>query len=319
VKSRLVTAFAGSALLVLASTSTLAQRPAPTPEQRIDRLEKEVQQMQRQVFPKGRPADTAGFSDEPAATQSSVITLDQRIDALEHQMSDLVRQSEENGNRLRTVESGLTQMRTDQEQRLSTLEQRMTEAATAAPPQAANEPPVAAVPTTKPKPAAAKPAAPKPAAPKATPPKATGDAGVSEPPSATLAPASDPGEVAYTEGFRLWEAGQYDEAITALRAFTSAYPKHRRASYANNLIGRALLDKGEPRAAAEALLANYRNNPAGERAPDSLFYLGQALMKLGQPGQACKAYGELDAVYGGKVRPDLMKLEADAKAQAQCS
>ena len=54
--------------------------------------------------------------------------------------------------------------------------------------------------------------------------------------------------------------------------------------------------------AANALLANYRSNPGGERAPDSLFYLGQALMKLGQPGQACKAYAELDAVYGAKVR-----------------
>ena len=132
-------------------------------------------------------------------------------------------------------------------------------------------------------------------------------------------PAGDPGEDAYTAGFRLWEAGQYDSAITALRAFTSAYPKHRRASYANNLVGRALLDKGEPRAAAEALLANYRNNPTGERAPDSLFYLGQALMKLGQPGQACKAYAELDAVYGAKIRADLKKLETDAKSQAQCS
>ena len=41
-------------------------------------------------------------------------------------------------------------------------------------------------------------------------------------------------------------------------------------------------------------------------------------MKLGQPGQACKAYSELEAVYGAKVRADLKKL-ADAKAQAQCS
>ena len=42
-------------------------------------------------------------------------------------------------------------------------------------------------------------------------------------------------------------------------------------------------------------------------------------MKLGQPSQACKAYAELDAVYGSSVRADLKKLEADAKAQAQCS
>ena len=42
-------------------------------------------------------------------------------------------------------------------------------------------------------------------------------------------------------------------------------------------------------------------------------------MKLGQPGQACKAYAELDAVYGAAIRADLKKLEADAKTQAQCS
>ena len=104
-----------------------------------------------------------------------------------------------------------------------------------------------------------------------------------------------------------------------LKSFVAAYPKHKRVSYANNLIGRALLDKGDAARRGEALLANYRTNPGGERAPDSLFYLGQALMKLGQPGQACKAYGELDAVYGAKIRPDLKKLETDAKTQAKCS
>ena len=51
----------------------------------------------------------------------------------------------------------------------------------------------------------------------------------------------------------------------------------------------------------------------------SLFYLGQALMQLNQPTQACKAYSELDAVYGAKIRPDLKKLEADAKSEAKCS
>ncbi len=98
-------------------------------------------------------------------------------------------------------------------------------------------------------------------------------------------------------------AGKYDQAITALRAFVSAYPKHRRVSWANNLTGRALLDKGQPRAAAEALLANYRAQSQGRARADSLFYLGQALMKLGQPGQACKAYAELEDVYGATIAP----------------
>jgi TolA-binding protein len=304
----LIAVLAASAAAALMPSTATAQRQAPpSPEQRIDRLEKQVQQMQRQVFPKGRPADTAGFADDPAATQSSVVTLDQRLDSLEKQMADLVRASEENGNRLRNVESGLTQLKTDQDQRIGALEQKMSEAA-------------APVPASESTPPSATPAKPKPATTKSAPPKAAAATQAEGGPEVTPgAPAIDAGEAAYTNGFRLWEAGQYDQAIASLKSFAADYPKHRRVSYANNLIGRALLDKGDARGAANALLANYRTNPGGERAPDSLYYLGQALMKLGQPGQACKAYAELDAVYGARIRPDLKKLETDAKSQAQCS
>ena len=295
------------AAIALVPASALAQRQPATPEQRIQRLEKQVSEMQRQVFPKGRPADSAGFADEPAATQSSVITLDQRLDSVEKQMSDLLRQSEENGSRLQQMAADVAKLRTAQEQRINALEQRINEAATAAPVQApATEP--TAKPTT------------------AKPPKTTGTsrgetASIAGPPPATAsaAPATDQGEDAYSEGFHMWEAGNYDQAITSLRAFAAAYPKHRRVSYANNLIGRSLLSKGNAQAAAQAFLANYRGNPAGDRAQDSLLGLGQALMALGQPGQACKAYQELDAVYGDKIRAELKKQEADAKTQAQCS
>jgi len=296
---------AACASLALIPASALAQRQPPTAEQRLDRLERQIQQMQRQVFPKGRPADTAGFSDEPAATQSAVVTLDQRLDSLERQMSDLLRQSEENGHRLQGLEADAVKARSDQEQRLGALEQRMNEAATAAPAATVAQPPASGP--------SAKPAAPKP--------RANAAPAVAEPATtaATAATATDPGEDAYSEGFHLWEDGRNDDAITSLRAFTSAYPKHRRTSYANNLIGRALLAKGDARGAAQVLLANYRGNPRGERAPDSLFYLGQALMQLGQPAQACKAYAELESVYKTGIRPDLKKLLPEAEAQARCS
>lgn len=290
-------ALAATACLMLASAApVLAQRaPPPTPEQRLERLERQVQQVQRQVFPKGRPADSAGFADDPAASQSAVITLDQRLASLERQLADILRQSEENGNRLRTLESDTVRVRGEQAQRLAALEQRLNEAA-------------AAVPIASPGLPAAGPK-PKPA---------TGSPSV----AATTVPGAalgDSGEDAYTEGFRLFEQGQHDAAIVALRAFTSAYPKHRRVSYANNLVGRALLDKGQPGPAAQALLANYRNLPNGERAADSLYYLGQAQMKLGQPGQACRAYAEAEAIYGAKLRAELKKLIADGKSQAKCS
>jgi TolA-binding protein len=301
---------ATTAIALAPGSSAVAQRQQPTPEQRIDRLERQVQEMQRRVFPKGRPADTAGFADDPAATQSSVMSLNQRLDALERQMQDMLRQSEENGNRLRSVESGLGQLRNDEDQRIQALEQRVAAAEAAPPPAAAEAAPAPAPPVAAPKSKGKSTTAAKTAT--AAPAGDLGDA-------STAAAATDPGEDAYSQGFHLWEAGKYDDAISTLREFVKAYPKHRRVSYANNLIGRAQLDEGNPRAAAETLLANYRKDPGGDRAPDSLYYLGQALTKLGQTGQACKAYAELDAVYGAKIRPDLKKLETDAKAQANCS
>lgn len=231
---------------------------------------------------------------QPAATQASVINLDNRIVALERQLADLLRAEEENARKIGQLESTLQQEREASSSRIAALEARL-----------ASAPPVAvAAEQTVEKPKAAV-------------------ASTSSKPKAITAVASsdgetDPAEEAYDAGYQLWKAGKYEAAIGALRAFSSAYPNHRRTSWANNLAGRAMLDKGEPRAAAEALLANYRGNPKGERAADSLYYLGQSLMKLDQASQACKAYGELEAVYGSSMRADLKKLLSEAKSQAKC-
>lgn len=281
----------------LALSPAIAQKRQPTPEQRIERLEKQVRQVQKQVFPKGQPADTAGFSDDPAATQESVTGLNGRLDAIERQLSDIVRQSEENGNRVAVMETELARLRAEQDRRIRALE---TAPPATEEPASTNEEESTEAP-------------PPPSRPKVESRNAEStNAGVST-------AATDPAEAAYDEGFQLWNNGKYDQAIKSLQAFTKKYPDHRRTSWAYNLTGRAMLDKGQPRAAAEALLANYRRDPKGERAQDSLFYLGQALMKLGQPGQACKAYEELEEVYSSNLRAPLRAALPAAKSSAKCS
>jgi TolA-binding protein len=286
-------AFSLVALAALAVTPAAAQRRPPTPEQRIERLEKQVRQVQKQVFPKGQPADTAGFSDDPAATQDSVNSIGSRLDGVERQMADLVRLSEENGNRVATLEAELARLRADSDQRLRTLE---TGGANNAPDTTESTDQSEAEP------------APPPSRPKVE------TAEAASPPLDKDAAA----EAAYDKGYQLWNAGKYDQAITALKAMAKSYPDHRRVSWAHNLEGRALLDKGQARAAAEVLLANYRRDPKGERAQDSLYYLGQSLVKLGQPGQACKAYQELEEVYGSSLRAQLKSSLPSAKAAARC-
>lgn len=291
------------ALTALASPA-LAQKRQPTPEQRIDRLEKQVRQVQKQVFPKGQPADTAGFSDDPAATQDSVNALMTRLDAVERQMADVVRTSEENANRAATLEAEVFRMRADYDRRLRSLENGAatgsddgTVTADGSGDQDFTPPPAPRpkVETQRSEPRV-EPAMPVVAA--------TGDV--------------DAGEAAYDAGYQLWTQGKYDQAIAALQAMAKKYPGHRRESWAYNLAGRAMLDKGQYRSAAEALLANYRRDPKGERAQDSVFYLGKSLMKLGQPSQACKAYAELEEVYRGQVRAPLAAELPAAKAEARC-
>lgn len=240
------------------------------------------------------------LEQQVAASQATAIRLEQRLNTIEAQLQQLINQGEVNGHRITELQSQLTTLRNDVNGRLTTLESRPVAEPGQALSQSGSAPPEATTSRVQ-----------------------TASASSPETPStstdSTEAPSTDPGEEAYSQGFRLWRDGKYDQAITALRAFISGYPNHRRASFARNLIGRALLDKGQPRPAAEALLANYRADPKGERAADSLYYLGQALMALHQPGQACKAYAELEDVYGSSVRPDLRSLVTKGKADAGCS
>lgn len=281
-------ALPAAALLAVAASPASAQRP-PSAEQQIATLQQQL-----------------------AASQASALSLSQRLDAVERQLQQLINLEEQNGHRVGAVESGLADLKASQGARLDTLEQKVTTLASAPPvvtSEVADTAPAKPVAAVKPKPAAS----PAPA-------KESAQAqDQSEDETAAATPASDPGEDAYSQGYHLWADGNYEAAIKSLRAFVAAYPDHRRVSWARNLIGRALLDQGQPRAAAEALLANYRTDPGGGRAQDSLYYLGQSLMKLNQPTQACKAYAELDSVYGAKVRLELRDLVAKAKTEASCS
>ena len=229
-----------------------------------------------------------------AASQASAARFEQRLGAIERQLQQIVNGYETSAQRLRMIESAIQDLRAEQTERLAAIERAGPDDVPAASAVVERvEPLVSAPPETR-----------------------IVDVPPASQPAATA--AADPGEDAYTEGFRLWEAKRFDAAIASLRAFATAFPTHRRVSWANNLTGRALLDKGEPRAAAQVLLANYRNDPRGGRAQDSLYYLGQSLLKLGQADQACKAYAELTSVYGSAVRGELQALVDKGRSEANC-
>jgi TolA-binding protein len=290
---------------------------------RVSKLEKEMRAVQRQVFPAGAGKFIAPDIQSPTiaqpetpSTTSATSDLLVRVDALEAQLAILTGQVEQQGNNMRGLDA-----------RLKLLEAQLASAQLASAPQETAVPETAQAPTAasvlpaavpvpaavivKPKPVAAatkpvvtaaKPSAARVAAVAAIERPATGDAF----------------EDGYTYGYRLWEAKFYPESQVTLEETLKKYPKHKRASFLRNLLGRAWLDDKKPNTAVKVFYDNYKADPRGERAPDSLFFLGSALTDLGKTAEACQAYGELSRAYPDVASGRLADRVTAGKTRAKC-
>jgi len=59
--------------------------------------------------------------------------------------------------------------------------------------------------------------------------------------------------------------------------------------------------------------------PNGERAPDSLYYLAQALVKMKKPAsEVCKVYDELTQVYGDRLSEGMKMDVATGRSASKC-
>jgi len=285
----------GLILMASVAAPAAAQRNDPI-DRRVDRLEQQLRAVQRRVFPDGN----SQFVEPEIRSQSgpaaggnlsgdALSSLNARVDAIEAQLRGLTGLIEESGNSSRQAEAQIGRLRADFGARLDQLEAR---------PRPAAEPPAAAPPGRQP--AAAEPAA-----------ATTRSAAAAEP------SVADSAEEAYNAGFRLWNERRYAEAQAALEAAATRFPSGRWISWTRNLQGRAYLDDDKPATAARILLANYQDNPRGERAADSLYYLGQSLTRLNRRAEACRVYDELAQVYP-QMRAEIRRRIPQARTDARC-
>lgn len=294
-------------LTLLGATAIMLASPIAAQEANIDgrvgKLEKEMRAVQRQVFPNGAgkflEPDIQSPNAPKTTTSSSTATADllSRVDALETQLATLTGQVEQQGNATRSMDTRLKALEAQLKAQAEPVTTPSPLPVTATPASAATKPKPAAVPA-----AAAKPSAARTAAVAAIEKPATGDGF----------------EDGYNYGYRLWEAKFYPEAQVTLEETVTKYPKHKRASFARNLLGRAWLDDKKPATAVKVFYDNYKNDPRGERAPDSLFFLGSALTDLGKTAEACEAYGELAKAYPDAASGRLADRIAGGKTRAKC-
>lgn len=331
----------GLALIALSFALSTAPAPAQNAstqagaDARIKKLEAEVKALQRQVFPGGdgkffppeinKPAGTAAATGTPATTP--VTDLLTRMDAVELQLTRITAANEESANRIAQLEAKLAAM---------APAPAATTAAVAATPVAATVTPAATTPAATTTPAASFPTpAPvtltRPAAtPPATKPAAATAAPVAKPaaPSAQRVAAvkavekpktDDAGDDEYSYGYRLWEAKFYPEAEQQLQLFLTKYPKHQRISFARNLLGRAYLDEGKPREAAQWFLKNYQADKNGARSPDSLLYLAESMRQLKDTNRACIALAEFGETFAAEAAGRLKTQYEATRRGVKCS
>ncbi|CAD7336885.1 hypothetical protein FIM10_06005 [Sphingomonadales bacterium 56] len=298
--------FATTALL-LGAPAMVALVPAAAAQNvaidvRIDRLEKEMRAVQRKVFPAGTPLEAEitrpSTPAVPPGTPSSspVADLTARVAALESQLASMTGQVEENSFKIRQLEEAFNKYKAEAQSRAEVV----------------TPPPVRpAVPSTDAAPAEAKPQ-----------PGTNG--GATEARKLAVAAIERPstGDAAadaYSYGFRLWDAKFYPEAQAQLKATVEKYGASPVASRSANLLGRAYLDDGKPALASVTFYDNYQKRPKGDRAADSLAYLGEALIQLKKPADACKVYAELEQVYGSSMSASLRGMMEKGRTRAKCS
>ena len=306
-KRRSLQAVALIALVAPVVSPLMAQTTSSDTEIRLRKVESEVAAIQRVVFPGGDgkffPQLQPGASStvqpgSPASAPSSDMLV--RMDALEGQVARLTAQVEEDHNRLEKMDARLTAIEgankvhtvTDSDPAPETSSTDANLAAMGAKPK-----PVPVAPKPAPKPAASDAAAKRVAAVKAVAKPSTKDAGDDE----------------YSYGFRLWEAKFYPESEQQLKMFLQKYPKHARTSYARNLLGRNYLDDGNPHEAAGWFLQNYKAEPKGDRAPDSLLLLAESMRQLGDTTRGCVALKQFAAAFPAEASGRL-KSQYDATA-----
>lgn len=315
-------AIVAATLMAVAAPATAQTAQAPSAiDQRIARLERELRAVQRNVFPGGSVTPELGGATPPATAAGNgattpVADLTARIDSLERQLATATGANEQAGFRVRQLEESVARLQS----RLSAVEAGpgATTSASASEPAVRREEIVEPVRTTST--TGANPGT-RPSRPASTLTPARVDPARRGAIAAVEVPVTgDAVEDEYTYAFRLYSAKLYPEAQAKLKAFTQGHPTtSKRWSYAQNLLGRAYFDEGKPALASVALYDNYQKAPRGERASESLYWLGRALTRLNKLADACKVYDELQDVYGAKLTSDARARAAKGRDDAKCA
>lgn len=128
-------------------------------------------------------------------------------------------------------------------------------------------------------------------------------------PSAPVAPPStrDSADAVaqYREGVAKLRAGEHASAITMLRNFLAAHPRHDYADNAQYWLGEAFYDQKDYARAASEFRATVDTYPQGNKVPDAMLKLGYSYVAQGDVAKGADVLRELVRLYP-KTEPALL-------------
>jgi tol-pal system protein YbgF len=100
-------------------------------------------------------------------------------------------------------------------------------------------------------------------------------------------------QAVYDDAYTLYHQGRFEDAERRFEEFLAVAPPTELSDNAQYWIGAARLSRGDHRGSLAAFRRTVELYPEGNKVPDALFKMGQALEELGDPGEARGVYEEL--------------------------
>lgn len=267
---------------------------------RLNRLENEVDALNRQVY-RGAAPPAASGAVSPGLSGNLAADFEVRLQRLESEIANLTGRTEEAQFGVTQLRQRLDRMQEDLDVRLQELEQRLSAGDAASPAATASgQAPGAQTPSAQQGRAAA-------ATPPAAAPQPRPQQGGAAQPEGQL-PAGGAQEQ-YDRAFALLRGADYAKAEQALSQFIKSHPNHSLTPNAQYWLAETYYARNRYREAAVAYGEAYQKAPKGPKASDNLLKLGMSLAALNRRDDACVAFAQI-----GKEFPDApatVKRRAD--------
>ena len=290
--------FAGIAaigLSILFSAQPVAAQDSGNLARQVDRLRRELADLQRYVYKGGQPPAATATDGDQAVQPEVAGRMQVQITQMQEQMRDLTGRLEEVQHRIMVLEDRLNRMSEDLEVRLLAIEDALAQGGGAAP---------AGVPSGGDAPAQDD------GGNSAAAPQSVARAGPVELPEGTA-------REQYDFAYNLLKNHQWSEGRSALQAFVEKHPDDELADNAAYWIGETYYINKQYKDAAKAFLEGYRKYPKADKAPDNLLKLAKSLAALDQIDNACTTYGKLLEDYPNSL-PRIIKLAKSERKKLNC-